>query len=87
MHDRLKPLSYNLPILNMVVYKDARIAVLGLFIGDTPVSSILDYLGSGSVISSYSGSGKRDAALPSTPGSLIAWAYSFKTLDVVSRLF
>jgi hypothetical protein len=38
----LKPWSYKLPALNAVVYEDAQLAPLGVFIGDTPVS----YLGS-----------------------------------------
>ena len=57
--------SCELPILT-VVNEDARLAVLGFFIGDTPISWILDGLGSGSVISSRRGRCKRVAALPNT---------------------
>jgi hypothetical protein len=57
--------SCELPILT-VVNEDARLAVLGLFFGDTPISWILDCLGSGSIISFHSGSRKRVAVLPSS---------------------
>lgn len=70
----------------MVVYEDAQLAVLGVFIGDTLVSWILIRVGSGSAISSHRVICKRVAALASTQGLFVAWAYSIKTFDIVSCL-
>lgn len=50
IHITSKLWSSELPIL-IVVNEDARLAVLGLFSGDTPISWILDCLGSGSITS------------------------------------
>jgi hypothetical protein len=87
MHIILRPWPYKLPYFNGSWTRTRDLLFWASLLEIRRVVGSLIVLEAGALSHPPSACCKRVAALPSTQASHVAWAYSFKTLDVVSRMF